>query len=165
MDVFEAIKNRRSIRSYESKPVEEEKLVSLLEAARLAPSAKNRQNWKFIVVTEKETIKRLVSACNDQRFIAQAPVVIAGIANPMLKWYKLDMGIAFEHIALHAVELGLGTCWIGAFDERRVSTILNVPKHLETVILMTVGYPRVHPRPTSRKQMEELVCYDTFTSW
>lgn len=163
MDVFEAIANRRSIRSYEDKPVEEEKLVSLLEAARLAPSAKNRQNWKFIVIKDKSIIEKLVPACNSQRFIAQAPVIIAGVADPSFKWYKLDMGIALEHVALHALELGLGTCWIGAFDEEKVSRILNVPDNLETVILITVGYPKTTPGPTPRKSMKKIVRSDSYS--
>ncbi len=162
MDVFEAIKERRSIRSYKDKPIEEEKLQRLLEAARLAPSAKNRQNWKFIVVKEKKIREKLVPACYDQEFIAEAPVVIAGVANPAFKWYRIDMGIAFEHIALEAVGLGLGTCWIGAFDERMVSDILNVPENLETVILMTIGYPDYMPTPTPRKDMNDIICYDLY---
>ena len=162
MDVFEAIKERRSIRSYKDKPIEEEKLQRLLEAARLAPSAKNRQNWKFIAVKEKKIREKLVPACYDQEFIAEAPVVIAGVANPAFKWYRIDMGIAFEHIALEAVDLGLGTCWIGAFDERMVSDIFNVPENLETVILMTIGYPDYMPTPIPRKDMNDIICYDLY---
>ena len=162
MDVFEAIKERRSIRSYKDKPIEEEKLQRLLEAAHLAPSAKNRQNWKFIVVKERKIREKLVPACYDQEFIAEAPVVIAGVANPAFKWYRIDMGIAFEHIALEAVDLGLGTCWIGAFDERMVSDILNVPENLETVILMTIGYPDYMPTPIPRKDMNDIICYDLY---
>ena len=162
MDVFEAIKERRSIRSYKDKPIGEEKLQRLLEAARLAPSAKNRQNWKFIVVKEKKIREKLVPAGYDQEFIAEAPVVIAGVANPAFKWYRIDMGIAFEHIALEAVDLGLGTCWIGAFDERMVSDILNVPENLETVILMTIGYPDYMPTPIPRKDMNDIICYDLY---
>lgn len=162
MDVFEAIKERRSIRSYKDKPIEEEKLQRLLEAARLAPSAKNRQNWKFIVVKERKIREKLVPACYEQEFVAQAPVVIAGVANPAFKWYRIDMGIAFEHIALEAVDLGLGTCWIGAFDERMVSDILNVPENLETVILMAIGYPDYMPTPIPRKDMNDIICYDLY---
>jgi nitroreductase len=163
MDVYDAIRERRSIRTYTETMVDEEKLVKLLEAARRAPSAKNLQNWKFIVITEKKIKEALVPACWEQRFIARAPVVIAGVANPTVKWYNLDMGIAFEHIALEAVELGLGTCWIGAFDEQKVSRILAVPKNLETVILMTVGYPKQIPNPTPRKGLADIVSYESYS--
>ncbi|RLF28465.1 MAG: nitroreductase [Thermoplasmata archaeon] len=162
MNVFDAINKRRSIRRYIEKPVEDEKLLRLLQAARLAPSAKNRQNWEFIVIRNKEIKEALVPVCYGQRFISKAPVVIAGVADPKLRWYKLDMGIAFEHIALEAVELGLGTCWIGAFDEKKVSRILNLPNNLETVILMTVGYPQEIPPPTPRKKLDEITHYELY---
>jgi nitroreductase len=162
MDVFEAIIERRSIRDYKTRPIEKEKLMKLLQAARHAPSAKNRQNWKFIIITDEKIKRALVPACYDQTFIAQSPVTIAGVANPRLKWYRIDMGIAFEHIALEAMELGLGTCWIGAFEEPEVSQILSVPEHLETVMLMTIGYPNEKPSATPRKMLDEIVCYDSY---
>ena len=162
MDVFEAIKKRRSIRTYQDKSVEEDKLNQLLEAARLAPSAKNRQNWMFIVVRDKQIREQLVLACNGQKFVGEAPIVIAGVADPTLKWYRIDMGIAVEHIALEAMKLELGTCWVGAFDEKEVSRILNVPNNLETVILITVGYLRITPPRTPRKEMQDIVRYDSY---
>ncbi|UCH71858.1 MAG: nitroreductase family protein [Thermoplasmatales archaeon] len=163
MDVFEAIEKRRSIRDYEDRLIEDEKLLKLLEAARLAPSAKNRQNWKFIIIKDKEIKKRFVVAFYEQKFIEEAPIVIAGIANPNFKWYRIDMGIAFEHIALTAVELGLGTCWIGAFDEKEVSNILKVTKTLETVILMTVGYQKSTPKKTLRKEIHSIIYHDYYS--
>ncbi|HEC86695.1 MAG TPA: nitroreductase [Thermoplasmatales archaeon] len=163
MDVFEAIKRRRSIRTYLDRPIEKEKITKLLQAAQLAPSAKNRQEWKFIVVTDEKVRKELIPACRGQKFIAEAPVVIAGIADPTFRWYKLDMGIALEHVALEAVELGLGTCWIGAFDEKAVSRLLGVPPNLETVALLTVGYPREEGLKTSRKPLDEIVYYERYS--
>jgi len=157
VDVFEAIKKRRSIRTYQDKSVEEDKLNQLLEAARLAPSAKNRQNWMFIVVKDKQIREQLVLACNGQKFVGEAPIVIAGVADPTLKWYRIDMGIAVEHIALEAMELELGTCWVGAFDEKEVSRILRVPTDHETVILITIGYPKVMPPQAPRKKMDDIV--------
>ena len=162
MDVFEAIKKRRSIRSYEDKPVEKEKIEKLLEAARLAPSAKNMQEWKFIVITDKEIKEKLVPACKNQKFISEAPVVIAAVSDPSFRWYKVDVGIALEHIALEAVELGLGTCWIGAFYEDKVKEILSVPDNMEVVALMTVGYGKEEGKKTTRKPLEEIVCYDKY---
>ncbi|RLF26609.1 MAG: nitroreductase [Thermoplasmata archaeon] len=163
MDVYEAIMERRSIRAYSDKEVEEEKLLKLLQAAQHAPSAKNMQEWRFIVVTDEKTRKELAVACRNQWFIAEAPLVIAGVSDPGFRWYQVDMGIALEHIALQAVELGLGTCWIGAFDEEKVSGLLNVPEDLETVALLTVGYPQEEPRRTSRKPLDEIVCYNSYT--
>jgi nitroreductase len=165
MDVIEAIRKRRSIRKYQDREVENEKLDLLLEAARLAPSAKNKQNWKFIVVKDKKVKKQLVPACKNQKFVGEAPVVIAGIADPTVnKWYKIDMGIAFEHIALEAVELGLGTCWIGAFYEDQVKKVLNVPDELEVVVLITIGYPAEQPEKRPRKNINEIVMYEKFTT-
>jgi len=162
MDVYNAIKTRRSIRKYTSRPVEDEKINKLLESARLAPSAKNLQNWNFILVKEPEKLRKLAIACNNQMFIASASIVIAGIADPKRKWYQLDMGIAFDHIDLQATEIGLGACWIGAFNESKVSQILNVPDNLETVILITIGYPDESPNPRPRKNIEEIVISEGF---
>ncbi len=164
MDVFEAIKLRRSVRAYRDKPVEKEKIQKLLEAARLAPSAKNRQEWRFIVVTDKRTRELLVDACKGQKFVGEAPLIIVGLADPSVsRWYKVDLGISMEHIVLEATELGLGTCWIGAFYEDKVKEILNIPENKEVVALLTVGYPREEgSRLTGRKKLEEIVCYEKY---
>ena len=164
MDVFEAIKLRRSVRAYRDKPVEKEKIQKLLEAARLAPSAKNRQEWRFIVVTDKRTREHLVDACKGQKFVGEAPLIIVGLADPSVsRWYKVDLGISMEHIVLQATELGLGTCWIGAFYEDKVKEILNIPENKEVVALLTVGYPREEgSRLTGRKKLEEIVCYEKY---
>ena len=162
--MFDAIRKRRSVRSYQDRPVEKEKLEKILEAARLAPSAKNRQEWRFIVVTDEEKIKMLVDACKGQRFVGEAPVVIAGLADPSVsRWYKVDIGIAMEHMALEAVELGLGTCWIGAFYPEKVKEILDIPDEKEVVALLTLGYPKDEgERITSRKSLNEIVCYNRY---
>ena len=162
--MFDAIRKRRSVRSYQDRPVEKEKLEKVLEAARLAPSAKNRQEWRFIVVTDEEKIKMLVDACKGQRFVGEAPVVIAGLADPSVsRWYKVDIGIAMEHMALEAVELGLGTCWIGAFYPEKVKEILDIPDEKEVVALLTLGYPKDEgERITSRKSLNEIVCYNRY---
>ncbi|MCD6108078.1 MAG: nitroreductase [Thermoplasmata archaeon] len=164
MDVRDAIRMRRSIRKYKDKEIEEEKLKLLLEAARLAPSAKNRQNWIFVVVRDKEIKKQLIPACKNQEFVGEASVVIAGVSDPNVsRWYKIDMGIAFEHIALEAVELGLGTCWIGAFYEEQVKKVLNIPEDLEVVVLITIGYPAEEPMERPRKRLDEIIRYERFT--
>ena len=162
--MFDAIRKRRSVRSYQDRPVEKEKLEKVLEAARLAPSAKNRQEWRFIVVTDEEKIKMLVDACKGQRFVGEAPVVIVGLADSSVsRWYKVDIGIAMEHMALEAVELGLGTCWIGAFYPEKVKEILDIPDEKEVVALLTLGYPKDEGEHiTSRKSLNEIVCYNRY---
>ncbi|MGA2774914.1 MAG: nitroreductase family protein [Candidatus Omnitrophota bacterium] len=148
MNVMEAIKRRCSVRSYQDRALEKEKLESILEAARLAPSASNRQEWRFILVQDKSTRQRLMKAAKNQAFVAQAPVVIACCAktdNQVMTCgqlsYPIDLAIAIEHMALKATEEGLGTCWIGAFYEDQVKEILGIPQDIRVVDLLTLGYP------------------------
>jgi len=168
MDVMEAIKNRYSARSYQSRPVEVEKLNKILEAARLAPSASNRQEWRFIVVRDKDTRQRLIKAAKNQAFVGEAPVVIACCAKADdhvmtcgQMCYPIDVAIAIEHMALEATEEGLGTCWIGAFYEDQVREILGVPQNIRVVELMALGYP-AKPAPThkDRLSIEEIVMHE-----
>jgi nitroreductase len=164
MDLFEAIRTRRSVRSYLNKPVEEEVLNEVLNAARLAPSANNRQEWCFIVVRDQETRHLLTIAAEGQGFVAEAPVLIACCAvksdhvmsngHPA---YAVDIAIAVDHMTLAAVALGLGTCWIGAYSEDRVREILDIPKTVRVVALLAVGYPKHFPNPRSRKPIDEIV--------
>jgi nitroreductase len=162
MEVFEAIKSRRSIRKYKNELITEEKIGKLLEAARLAPSAANKQNWKFIVISNDVIKKRLVAACNNQSFVSTASHIITGVVDPALKWHQVDLAIAFEHIVLEAVELGLGTCWIGAFNEEDVKKILNIPQDKKVVALLTVGYPDELPSTRPRKEIKEIVAFDEY---
>jgi len=167
MDVFEAIKSRRSIRSFLDKPIEEEKLLRVLEAGRLAPSAKNLQEWKFIVVRDAELRKKVAIAANNQRFIAEAPVIIIGCAT-LVDYvmtcgqlaYPIDLTIAMGHMTLQAVEEGLGTCWIGAFKEDEVKKVLQIPEHIRIVQIFPLGYPKAIPPPRHRKSLEEIISYD-----
>ncbi|MEI8349953.1 MAG: nitroreductase family protein [Candidatus Omnitrophota bacterium] len=149
MDIFEAIKKRRSIRGYKDKPVEEEKLIKIIEAAREAPSASNRQEWRFVVAKDSETRKELCVAAKNQAFVAEAPVVIACCAltdNHVMTCgqlcYPIDVAIAIDHMTLAAAALGLGTCWVGAFREEEVKRILAIPSTVRVVELLTLGYPR-----------------------
>ena len=163
MNVFKAIQTRRSIRKYTSQQVSEDDLQKILQAGRLAPSAKNLQNWQFIVITDTDIIAKLAEACNQQHFISEVPVVIAGIADPTINhWYELDMGIAFDHMALVATDCGLGSCWIGAFNEPQVRDILSIPKKLRTIILMTIGYAAENPAPRPRKPLSAIIRYDYY---
>lgn len=162
MSVFDTIKDRRSIRTYKDERIPKDKLEKLLEVARLAPSAANRQNWKFIVVENEEVKKQLVTACNNQPFVGTASNVIAGIGDPAQKWHQVDLAIALEHIVLEAVELGLGTCWIGAFNEDEVKKLLKIPQNKKVVALLTVGIPAESPAARQRKSFEEIVAYDEY---
>jgi nitroreductase len=147
MNVFEAIKKRSSVRSFLDKPIEDEVLVSVLEAGRLAPSAKNRQEWRFVVVKDREVRRQIAEAANGQSFVGEAPVVIVacavvdGYVMPCgQSSYPIDVAIALDHISLAAVECGLGVCWIGAFNEKKMKKILGIPKKVRVVELMPIGY-------------------------
>jgi nitroreductase len=163
MDLMQAIRARRSIRAFQDRPVEEDKLLAVLEAGRLAPSARNMQDWKFIVVQDAEARRRLAVAARDQHFVGQAPVVIAACGTSDLVMtcgqpaYAIDVAIALDHMTLAAAALQLGTCWIGAFYEDKVKEILGVPPEIRVVALMPVGYPAQEPEPRPRKKMEEIV--------
>ncbi|WP_455367219.1 nitroreductase family protein [[Eubacterium] cellulosolvens] len=170
MDVLDTIKQRKSVRRYLDKPIEEEKLLKVLEAGRLAPSARNLQEWRFIIVRDPDTRRKVADAANGQTFIGEAPVVIVACAQTdqhLMKCgqpaYTIDVTIALDHISLAAVEQGLGTCWIGAFSEKRVKEILSIPDEIRVVELMPLGYPQ---NPSSirknRYPLTEIVKYDAW---
>jgi len=167
MNVIDAIKARRSIRAYQDRPIEEEKLLKVLEAGRLAPSARNLQDWKFIVVRDKNKRQRLSVVALNQSFMAQAPVVIAacGIETEYIMTcgqhtYPIDVSIAVDHMSLAAMEQGLGTCWIGAFYEDLAREILGIPEKIRVVVVLTLGYPAESPSARPRKKLKEIVAYD-----
>ena len=169
MDVAEAIKKRRSVRSYKPDLIPEESLKKILEAARLAPSAHNAQEWKFIVVKDTQKKKKLAEAALNQDFIAEAPVVIAAVSlNPEAQStsdvpaYAVDLAIAVDHMTLQAVEEDLGTVWIGAFDQEKVKNILEIPKNYKVVILLPLGFPTNKPGSKIRKTIEEIVSFEKF---
>lgn len=176
--VLEVIRQRYSVREYLDQPVEDEKIRLLLEAARLAPSAQNLQPWRFIVVRERRLIESLSRcALPGTRFanawMSRAPCVIVGCGEPHplvhlvyrvfgVNLLPLDIGIAMEHIVLAATELGLGTCWIGWFSERKVKSLLSIPKRLRVIALLTVGYPKGQRTPRSRKPLEEICFFEKY---
>ncbi|MBC7108115.1 MAG: nitroreductase family protein [Methanomassiliicoccales archaeon] len=162
MGVMDVIRGRRSIRKYKKKPIPEDLLTEILEAARLAPSGANRQFWKLIVVRDEERKKGLVPLCRDQKFIEDCSAFIAAVDDPSQKWYRVDVAIALDHLSLAAAEKGLGTCWIGAFDPEKVAEYLGVPKGLVVTVCMTLGYPAESPEPRPRKPLEELVFWEKY---
>ena len=169
MDVFSAIAGRRSIRSYQNTEVEEEKVSRIIEAGRLAPSASNRQEWKFIIIRNKETRLELAKAAYGQTFIVEAPVVIVACATESKailpcgqNAYTVDLSIAVSYMILEAFELGLGTCWLGAFQEEGVKAALDIPDHVRVVAMFPVGYPNKNPDMRPRKSMDQIVCFEKY---
>ncbi len=169
MDFYKTIENRVSTRSYKDKPVPDEILDRILNAARLAPSGKNGQPWRFIVVKDAETRKRLVDACKGQKFIGEAPVTIVACGYERYAYQKMggywnslpvDIGISLEHLILAAEVEGLGTCWIGAFIEEEVRKILGVPDEVKIVALTPLGYPSGDKSFRGRMKLEEIVMHE-----
>lgn len=168
MEVLEAIKKRRSIRSFNPhKEVTEEQIEKLLEAARWAPSAGNLQSWFFVVVKDQEIKTQLAEAAYGQDFVAEAPVVIVSCADLERSasrygtrgktLYALqDATIASQNIWLTAVTMGLGACWVGAFDEEEVVEILDLDKNLRPIALLPIGYPAEEPSPPPRREIKEI---------
>jgi nitroreductase len=173
MDFYEVIRTRRSIRSYRPDPIPEEALNRVLEAARIAPSGSNRQPWKFVIVKDDSTKMQLARACGNQGFIATAPVVVVACGYD-IKWNRggymgpmsmlVDVAIAFTHLILAARAEGLGTCWIGAFDNDEVKRILAVPEEVNVVAITPLGYPEGEgfTEPGWRKPISEVVSVDRF---
>ncbi len=170
MDVMEAILKRRSIRSYQPKPIEEEKLRRVLEAGRQAPSASNQQPWRIVVVTDAATRKKLAAAARNQEFVGQASAVLVGCAIKTDRvmtcgqhCYPIDLAICMTTMSLAAVAEGLGTCWIGAFFEDKVKEILGIPAEFRVVELMPLGYPAENPAARPRKPMSEFAAMEKWS--
>jgi nitroreductase len=166
MTVFEVIKKRYSCRTYQDKPIEQDKLDQIFEAARQAPSAKNLQDWRFVVVTDKKVKQQVAGCTNRQDAFGQAGAIIAAcsVCGETMKCGQqiapIDVSIALEHIALMAAELDLATCWIGSFDAGRVKEVLEIPKEVAIIELMALGYPAGGNRQTTREPMKNMVCRD-----
>jgi nitroreductase len=143
MEVFEAVQKRSSVRAYDPKPIPEDVMNRVLESARLSPSAANRQPWHFILVTDTEK-KKALSKGAFARFIQEAPTIIVACADEKAsaKWCAIDTAIATQTMVLTATAEGLGTCWIGSFDEADVKKLLAIPEHLRVIALLPIGYPR-----------------------
>ena len=165
MSFIELVRARRSIRRFKrGAPVKDEDLRLMLEAARLAPSAKNAQPWYFVVVREEERKRALARAAMNQSFVADAGVVIVCLSDPRVspRWHDKDAMIAMEHIALAATDLGYGSCWVGAFDEEAVREVVKAPRELKVVALMAIGVPDEHPLPRPRKPLERIAFSEEF---
>lgn len=168
MNVIDAIKKRKSVRNFLKDPVENEKLLKILDAARLAPSAFNLQEWRFIVVRMNQTKEMLIKTAKVPAFIADAPVVLIACAKPESctmhygqPCYPVDVAIALDHITLAAVEYGLGSCWIGIYDEKKVKEILGIPENVRVIAVMPLGYPSDESTVDKKRfQLDQIVKYD-----
>lgn len=178
MSVKKIIAQRRSVRRYLDKPIEREKILTCLEAARLAPSADNVQPWRFLVVDDPELKDELANNVfsgiySVSKFAAKAPVLIMILARldilanrigkqiQGVNFYLIDSGIAGEHIVLQAEELGLGTCWIGWFNSRKARKILGIQKKYKIVSFLSMGYYEKKPsREKKRKNLEDIAWFN-----
>jgi nitroreductase len=180
-NVLDIIKIRRSVRLFDGRPIEKEKMDMILEAARLAPSSCNSQPWRFIVVDDGLLLKKIAKAQpvgpNVNKFLENAGAIIVCVDEPKLLVHKaadmvnrdnqrIDVGIAMEHMVLVATELGIGSCWIGWFSEKKVKELLRIPGRKTVSVLLALGYPKNKPdensmggiKPRPRKKMNEIVC-------
>lgn len=171
MDVSEAIKLRRSIRSFDSRPVSDDLLLKLAEAGRLAPSASNLQPWKFFFITDADLVRKvdlfspglsgkppvIMAICSDMDYALKH-----GSPNSEVYGCMMDASMAAENIMLEAVELGLGTCAIKSYNAAAVKKILKLPEHFRMELLISIGYPTGEPRTARRKSLEEIV---HFNAW
>ncbi len=167
MDILEIIKNRRSVRSFQKKEIPEEVVEKLIEALIWAPSAGNLQSRKFYFIFDQKIKEGLLKTALRQGFIAQAPLVIVGCADEKIAsrygergqnlFSICDVSASIQNLMLLAYSEGLGTCWVGAFDEKEVSKVLNLPGNLRPIIILPVGYPSEKPKAPSRVSKEEAI--------
>lgn len=171
MNFLELATQRSSIRNFESTPVEKEKLLYILEAARIAPSAVNFQPWQFLVVTDPEILK-CVQVVYPREWLVTAPVIIVAMGDHNRGWHRksdgkdftdIDVAIAVDHLMLAATEQGLGSCWICNFDAEKCCDILNTPDNLEMIALIPIGYPVIEPKSAKKREpIDQLVHWNKF---
>ena len=167
MEYTELIRSRYSVRAYEPDPVEDEKLQRILEAARLAPTAANRQPFKVIVIHTQGREAELRRIYHREWF-TQAPLILCGIGVPSVSWVRadnrryldVDVAIVMDHMILEATNLGLGTCWIAAFNAEAAREILHLPDEVVPLIFTPLGYAADQPAVKERLPLSELVRYE-----
>lgn len=167
MCIMDLIQNRHSTRKFKDKPVKESVLQDIIEAGRLAPSAKNRQPWRFVVVNEKPVIKRIAEAAYGQEAFTDVPCVIAGCTtNTDYRMpngqdaYPVDIAAAMSFMMLQAEAGGLGTCFISTYDEREVKEILTIPYSMRVVLLLLAGYSDEEPPPRKRLPLDRIAGFN-----
>jgi nitroreductase len=167
MEVMPEILQRRSVRAYTPQALDKDQIERIIEAGRMAPSAKNRQEWRFVVIQKKETRMKVMDAAFNQDYVGQAPAIIA-VCTTNIDYrmpngqpsYPVDLAFAASHIVLQAVHEGLGTCCITTFDEQEVREILTVPFSMRVVLLILVGHADESPEPTPRKTLKQVLGKD-----
>jgi len=165
MSLLDLILTRRSIRKYEDKDIPEEVLQQILETGRQAPSAVNRQPIHFVIVNDRDVLKNL---CDNliTRFVKRAPLAIVGCANTKSlltgKWAVVDATIAMQNMVIAALTFGIGSCWIGACNEKKVKELLKIPDNWKVVALLTFGYPAEQPKQKKKKPYEEMFSFNNF---
>lgn len=164
------INERFSVRKYKDTLVEHEKIIQILEAARLAPSAVNFQPWHFIVIETPENLAKIHDVYS-REWIQSAPVIIIACSDHSQSWKRrsdgkdsadIDIAIAVDHMTLQATELGLGTCWVCNFDTNKCSELFNIPEHVEPVVILPLGYPDISKPVKKRKTIEEIIHWERF---
>jgi nitroreductase len=164
MTLVEKVLSRRSIRQFDQKEIPKEALDKILEAGRMAPSAGNKQSWHFIVVTD-DGIKQELSKGLFSRFLKNAPMTIVGCAHKDRiagQWSKISTAIALQNMVIAAWGMGIGSCWIGAFNEEKVRNLLKIPENWNVVALIPFGYPAKVPKPKRKKPIEKITSYNKF---
>ena len=168
MKLIDLVRSRHSVRSYESRPVEQEKLDYILECTRMAPSAVNFQPWQFVVITDKQYLEKIKAAYN-RDWIQSAPCIVVACANHDESWHRrsdnkdhadIDVAIAVEHLCLAATEVGLGSCWVCNFDPVLCSEALSLPANVEPVVMIPLGYASEESvADKKRKAQDEIILY------
>jgi len=171
MSVYDVIKSRGSIRKFKPEPIPQKDLDTILDSARLAQSAANRQPWEFIVISDASRKSTLVTVAGHQEFVGEAATVVVCLGDPSASaavgaynGMLIDMGIAIENMVLTAWDLGVGSCWIGAYNEGGVKQLLSIPDRLRVVSMLVLGYPAQEPGSKRRKSLSEIVHYEKYGS-
>ena len=178
MEFIDVVKSRNSIRSYDNREVEDDKIDYVLECARMAPSWVNKQCWSFIIVKNKKTIKILAKTTIINRWLRHVPCIIVACGDPTLsgtyngiEYFTVDVAIAMEHLILAATDMGISSCWIGGFHEKKVKEALGIPDRIRVVALTPLGYLakkrhifggiiKIITRSKTRKSLAEITHYD-----
>ncbi|MGB9749808.1 MAG: nitroreductase family protein [Caldisericia bacterium] len=164
-DILEIIKTRRSVRSYKKEKIKEEEILKIIEAGRWAPSASNNQPWRFIIVQNEESIKRIGDACKIltiNSFIENSPLIIIIYTEKKHRWVDLDCGMCAQNMMLEAHSLGIGSCFVGAFREKKIKEIINLPEEFNIIGLITFGYKESEKEISPRLDLENLIMYDFY---
>lgn len=164
MDTFESIRTRRTTRTFSPKSIPEAAIRKIVEAGRLAPSARNLQPWHFVVIQEKDMLKLLAPLCTTGRFIEHTSCAVVVVTDPTNSWHEIDGARAVQNMELAGWNEGVGTCWIGSMNRERIKDLLGIPQHLHLLTILPFGYPTEPnaPRRKNKKRPEEVVHWGRF---